>query len=148
MERAGQLFIGDLAERAGVHRETLRYYERRGLLSPTGRTPSGYRVYDEGSLARLLFIKRAQAFGFSLEEIRHLLEMQPEDPDNCHQVMAMLDGKLEELARRIEEMRRFREQLEGYRKQCAVALDEGGCCPVIVTVSSGERETEKNGHSA
>ena len=62
------LLIGELAEQAGVNRETLRYYERRGLLKPARRTESGYRVYDRQSAARLLFIKRAQTFGFSLDE--------------------------------------------------------------------------------
>jgi len=143
MQDENQLFIGELAERVGVNRETLRYYERRGLLEPAGRTASGYRIYDDRSEARLLFIKRAQTFGFSLEEIRDLLQMEPDNPGSCHRVMAMLDGKLEELSRKIDEMRRFHEQLQGYRKQCDVALADGECCPVILSVSGGGGELEK-----
>jgi len=141
-----RFLIGELAERAGVNRETLRYYERRGLLKPASRTASGYRVYDRESAARLRFIKRAQGFGFSLEEIRNLLRMKPENPRSCTRVMTMLDGKLEELAARIREMKRFRRQLAAYRKQCDKALAAGDSCPVIVTVTrSAEWERESPG---
>ena len=130
-----------MAECAGVNRETLRYYERRGLLMPARRTAAGYRVYDEDSAARLLFIKRAQGFGFSLEEIRGLLGMKPEKPRSCKRVMKMLDSKLEDLAAKMREMERFHQQLTGYRKQCDEALTEGECCPVIVSVGrSAESE--------
>lgn len=135
MQDEQRFLIGELAERAGVNRETLRYYERRGLLKPARRTASGYRVYDRESAARLLFIKRAQAFGFSLEEIRDLLGMKPENPRSCNRVMNMLDGKIEESTERIREMQRFRRQLTRYRKQCREALAEGESCPVILEIS-------------
>jgi len=141
MQDEDRFLIGELAEQAGVNRETLRYYERRGLLKPVRRTASGYRVYDRESAARLLFIKRAQAFGFSLEEVRHLLTMKPENPRSCNRVMSLLDGKIEELAERIREMQRFHRQLARYRKQCGEALAEGEACPVILEVSRpGEGE--------
>jgi len=135
MQEDERFLIGELAEQAGVNRETLRYYERRGLLNPARRTASGYRVYDRESAARLLFIKRAQAFGFSLDEIRDLLRMKPETPQSCNRVMKMLDGKIEESTERIREMQRFRRQLTRYRKQCREALAEGECCPVILEIS-------------
>ena len=139
MQDDEQFLIGELAEQAGVNRETLRYYERRGLLKPVRRTASGYRVYNRESAARLLFIKRAQGFGFSLEEIRDLLAMKPENPRSCNRVMHMLDQKLEELAERIREMQRFHRQLARYRKHCGEALAEGESCPVIVEVSRPEK---------
>lgn len=142
MQDETRFLIGELAEQAGVNRETLRYYERRGLLTPARRTASGYRVYDRESAVRLLFIKRAQAFGFSLEQIRDLLAMKPESPRSCGQVMRMLDAKLEELAEHIREMQRFRRQLVHYRKRCDEALAEGGRCPVILEVSR-PRQAEK-----
>ncbi len=135
MQDEERFLIGELAQQAGVNRETLRYYERRGLLKPARRTASGYRVYNRESAARLLFIKRAQGFGFSLEEIRDLLEMKPESPRSCNRVMHMLDQKLDELAERIREMQRFHRQLARYRKHCGEALAEGESCPVIVEVS-------------
>ena len=135
MQDEERFLIGELAEQAGVNRETLRYYERRGLLRPALRTASGYRVYDRGSAARLRFIKRAQAFGFSLEEVRDLLGLKPDNPRTCDRVVKMLDGKIEELAERIREMRRFHRQLARYRKDCGEALAEGTPCPVILEVS-------------
>ena len=139
MQDDERFLIGELAEHAGVNRETLRYYERRGLLKPARRTASGYRIYNRESAARLLFIKRAQGFGFSLEEIRDLLAMKPENPRSCNRVMHMLDQKLDELAERIREMQRFHRQLVRYRKNCGEALAEGESCPVIVEVSRPEK---------
>jgi MerR family mercuric resistance operon transcriptional regulator len=69
------LLIGDMAKQAGVNRETLRYYERVGLLSKPLRTRSGYRVYAPEAVVRVLFIKRAQALGFSLDEIRQIINL-------------------------------------------------------------------------
>lgn len=132
------LLIGELAKEADVNRETLRYYERLGLLKPRRRSPSGYRIYDTESAGRLRFIKRAQSFGFSLEEIRELLSLRPESPRSCTRVFAMLDHKLEELGRQIAEMKRFRRQLSRYRKECGEALDRREPCPVILDVSRPE----------
>ena len=130
-----QFLIGERADLAGVNRETLRCYERRGLLQPARRTASGYRIYNRESADRLLFIKRAQGFGFSLEEIRDLLAMKPENPRSCNRVMHMLDAKIDELAERIREMQRFHRQLAQYRKRCGEALADGESFPVIVEVS-------------
>jgi DNA-binding transcriptional MerR regulator len=129
------LSIGRLAREAGVNRETLRYYERLGLLSPDERTSAGYRLYRARGAERLRFIKRAQGFGFSLEEIRELLSLRPRSARACSRVMAMLDRKLEELARQIAEMRRFRKELSSYRFRCAEALEDGAACPLIVEAS-------------
>jgi DNA-binding transcriptional MerR regulator len=134
------LSIGRLAKEAGVHRETLRYYERIGLLAPDVRSQAGYRLYGARGAQRLRFIKRAQGFGFSLEEIRELLSLRPESARSCDRVMAMLDRKLEELSRRIAEMRRFQKELSTYRSRCAEALEDGAACPLIVDVSrAGKR---------
>jgi DNA-binding transcriptional MerR regulator len=144
MPREERYLIGELAERAGVNRETLRYYERRGLLTPTRRTESGYRVYGRDAAARLSFIKRAQGFGFSLDEIGDLLTMKPESPRSCTRVMTMLDDRLEDLARRIREMKRFHRLLAGYRNQCDEALAAGDSCPVIMTVSHTPESETRN----
>jgi len=130
-----QLLIGELAHRAGIHRETLRYYERRGLLRPTRRSASGYRLYDRETQDRLSFIKRAQAFGFTLDEIRTLLGLRPESRESCRRVLAMLEEKVFDLGERIEEMKKFHRQLSRYRKQCVEAAERGVPCPVIATVS-------------
>ena len=135
MRNDERLLIGELAQHTGVNRETLRYYERIGLLRPARRTAAGYRVYDRESAARLFFIKGAQTFGFSLEEIRDLLELKPESPRSCSRVMSMLDRKIEHLAAHIRQTRRFHRQLKRYRKHCVEALGAGDPCPVILKVS-------------
>ena len=129
------LLIGELAQRANVNRETLRYYERRGLLKPSRRTPSGYRVYRPEAEERLSFIRRAQTFGFTLDEISVLLGLRPDNPRSCRRVLEILDKKVEELAQQITEMKRFHRQMSGYRDQCAQAIDQGSRCPVIADVS-------------
>lgn len=129
-----QFLIGELAHRAGINRETLRYYERRGLLLPIRRTASGYRLYSPETEARLGFIKRAQSFGFTLDEILMLLGLRPESPQSCGRVLAMLDEKVFDLAGRIEEMKRFHRQLSRYRDRCVEAAERGARCPVIATV--------------
>ena len=100
------LTIGRLASRAGVNVETVRYYERRGLLPEPPRTPSGYRQYPTDAVRRIAFIKRAQALGFTLEEVSGLLELRVDPNANCDAVerraghaIARIDAKLEELTR-------------------------------------------------
>jgi DNA-binding transcriptional MerR regulator len=99
---------------------------------------TGAHIYDRQSASRLLFIKRAKAFGFSLEEIRDLLAMRPENPRSCNRVMNMLDGKIEELGGHIREIQRFHRQLTGYRRQCGAALTDGEPCPLILEVSRAD----------
>lgn len=100
------LTIGRLARRAGVNVETIRYYERRGLLPEPPRTSAGYRQYAPATVRRIGFIKRAQALGFTLEEISDLLALRVDPNANCdaveHQAehaMARIDDKLAELTR-------------------------------------------------
>jgi DNA-binding transcriptional MerR regulator len=142
LEKNPPLLIGELASQFGVNRETLRYYERLGLLKPRRRKGSGYRIYDAEAADRLRFIRRAQAYGFSLEQIRELLDLRPESPRSCSRVFAMLDQKLEELAEHISETSRFHKQLSRYRSRCQDAMGRGETCPVILEVSqSSKRET-------
>ncbi len=129
------LLIGELAERVGVNRETLRYYERRGLLKPEKRSPSGYRLYGAEAADRLRFIKRAQTFGFSLDEISVLIQLHPESSANCRKVLQILDRKVDDLSKQITEMKQFHRQLSRYRDRCQQAMVEGAPCPVIAEAS-------------
>lgn len=129
------LLIGELALRAGVNRETLRYYERRGILKPSRRSRSGYRLYGPKAEQRLSFIKRAQGFGFALDEISVLLGLRPDNPGSCRRVLGILDKKIVEIAQQGKEMKRFHRQMSNYRDQCAQAIDQGSRCPVIADVS-------------
>ncbi|BCX89840.1 MerR family transcriptional regulator, mercuric resistance operon regulatory protein [Methylomarinovum tepidoasis] len=99
------LTIGALARRAGVHVETIRYYQRLGLLPVPERPPSGFRRYREADLQRLRFIKRAQRMGFSLREIGELLRLEQAD---CRQVQQLAEQKLAQVEARLAELERLR----------------------------------------
>lgn len=127
-EPAGQgraLKIGEVSKRSGVGVETLRFYEKGGLLDRPSRTESGYRVYGAGVLERLAFIRRAQVLGFSLEEIRRVIAEKRAGQSPCAEVREVVRRRLAELDERMSEMRR-------YRKELAAALaewDEAGDSP-------------------
>ena len=100
------LGIGQLAKRGGVGIDTVRYYERNGLLQPAGRLASGYRRYGEAELKRLRFIRRAKALGFTLEDVRALLELSAER--NVAKVKRAAQAKLADIDVRIAELERVR----------------------------------------
>ena len=105
------LLIGELALQGGVKADSVRFYERAGLLPKPERSSNGYRVYDENALARLRFIKKAQALGFSLEEIRRILNLHGNPNETCRCVISMAESTLEETERKAEQLRSFAEQL-------------------------------------
>lgn len=105
------LRIGEVARRSGVGVEALRFYERRGLLGRPSRTESNYRVYDESVLERLDFIRRAQAVGFTLDEIGEILAESAGGRSPCRHVRELARRKLEELDARLAELRRHRADL-------------------------------------
>lgn len=114
---AALLKIGEVAKRAGVGIETLRFYERSGLLDQPARTEGGYRLYSEEALERLDFIKRAQALGFTLDEIKRVIAERRAGQTPCAEVRAIVRQRLQELDERMRQMRR-------YRKELAAALEE------------------------
>lgn len=95
--------IGKLARAAGVAVDTVRYYERIGLLPPARRTEAGYRVYDNDDLRQLRFIRRAQGLGFSLEEIGRLLALLGENGDRA-EVRALAQARLDEIEEKLREL--------------------------------------------
>lgn len=108
-----ELRIGEVSRRAGVTEQTVRYYERLGLLRPERRSSSGYRLYGDAELGRLRFIRRARAIGISLEEIRTLLPVA--ERGECgplrQDVLGLLDGKLVEARRLVHELERLKGEL-------------------------------------
>ena len=124
-----EIRIGQVAEKAGVSIDTVRYYERRNLLPKAARTAGGYRLFTSDSINRVLFIKQAQELGFSLEEIGVLLT----DHD-CESVRELLDAKLAELDARMASMQSFRAKLSQYLVECEAELKEhpgSSDCPVL-----------------
>jgi DNA-binding transcriptional MerR regulator len=105
------LKIGDVSKRSGIGIETLRFYEKSGLLDKPSRTFSGYRVYGEEVLERLAFIKRAQALGFSLDEIRQIVDDARKGESPCDEVREIVRRRMAELDERLRELHRYRNEL-------------------------------------
>lgn len=105
------LKIGEVSSRSGIGIEALRFYEKSGLLDKPARTQSGYRMYSEEVLARLEFIKRAQTLGFSLEEIKRVIDDARAGQSPCDEVREIVRLRLAELDKRLREMERYRKEL-------------------------------------
>src|SRR5688500_4924257 len=106
------LKIGEVSKRSGVGVEALRFYEKSGLLEAPARTFSGYRVYGEEVLERLAFIKQAQALGFSLDEIRQIVEDARKGQSPCGEVREIVRRRMEELDARLRELHSYRDELK------------------------------------
>lgn len=105
------LKIGEVSKRSGIGIEALRFYEKSGLLDRPGRTYSGYRLYDEAVLERLAFVKKAQVLGFSLDEIKELINHKRNGESPCAEVREVVRIRLDELNDRIAQMIQYRDEL-------------------------------------
>jgi MerR family transcriptional regulator, mercuric resistance operon regulatory protein len=101
----------EVADRAGVNTQTLRYYERRGLLTEPPRSPCGYRQYPASAVSVLRFVKRAQELGFTLAEVADLLAPADGGPRSCERARALAEAHLDELDRKIADLHRMRASL-------------------------------------
>src|SRR5215475_4964394 len=110
-ETAALIKIGEVARRAGVGVETLRFYERSGLLDRPARTEGGYRLYDARALRTLEFIKRAQSLGFTLEEIKRIIAENRAGQRPCARARETVRRRLAELDKRMAQIRRYRDAL-------------------------------------
>lgn len=123
------LTIGALGRRSGVNVETIRYYERIGLLPNPPRTEGGHRLYGLEHVKRLAFVRRSRELGFSIEEIRALLELVDSGAYTCGEVKAMTETHLENVRSKISDLRKLERTLGGIASQC-----EGGEvpeCPIV-----------------
>ena len=127
--------ISDLAEAAGVGVETVRYYERRKLVPQPGRTTGAYRRYGKGHVDRVRFIKRAQALGFSLEEVGSLLKL--EDGTDRRSIRRIAAARLEETRRRIADLRRIERVLAHLLHDCE-AHSKAPRCPIISAIATND----------
>src|SRR5713226_1454876 len=114
-----RLTIGELAKRAGVNRETVRYYERRSLLSNAPRSMSGYRVFPDEALRRLRFIRHAKVLGFSLREIRELLALRVSSVDTCGRVRVRAEAKIADIEAKIQALQHMKEALSDLVAACS-----------------------------
>lgn len=134
------LTIGKISKDSGTPIETIRFYEREGLLPEAPRTESGYRLYDDAAPKRLRFISRAKALGFTLAEIREILNLQDSPASNRagrSEVKAITERKLEDIERKIADLQRMQAVLSKLASECS---GRGGTahCPIIETLSGIE----------
>ena len=126
------LQIGEVAKRAGVSIDTLRYYEKVKLLPRTGRSTGGFRLFAAEHVDQVRFIKQAQELGFSLDEIRDLLATG--GTAECQKVRDLLKRKLAEMDERLKSMKDFRRVLARHLSACETELKKhhsSACCPVL-----------------
>ncbi len=112
------LSIGQIARRAAVGVETVRYYEREGLLNRPQRKPSGYRVYGDDVVARLRFIRRAKTLGFTLKEIKDLLSLRLDENASCGSIKKRAELKIADIETRIDTLKRMKKALGGLVAAC------------------------------
>ncbi|MEU8226180.1 MerR family transcriptional regulator [Kribbella sp. NPDC048915] len=117
----------ELAGQAGVNTETLRYYERRGLLTQPPRTPGGYRDYPPTAVELLRFIKRAQELGFTLGEVEELLHLDTGGPDSCDAARVLAEHRRADLARRIQDLQRMHDSLADLVATCDLPRADRSC---------------------
>ena len=119
--------IGELAHATGTQIETIRYYEREGLLPSPARTEGNFRVYTEGHVQRLTFIRHCRSLDMALDEIRTLLHFKDAPDENCGDVNALLDAHIGHVAERIRDLRALKKQLKGLRERCGESKVAADC---------------------
>jgi len=125
--------IGELAKAADVPTSTVRYYERAGLIQPSGRTAANYRVYSAEDVQRLRFVRAAQATSFTLDDIAELLQAAP-----CGDVQERIEARLSQVSERIKELRHVERVLRASLKTCQ-EHEKTGRCQVIDALSAAAR---------
>jgi len=128
------LTIGRLASAAAINLETIRYYERRGLIEQPAKPRVGYRLYDNETLQRLLFIKRAKTLGFSLDEIENLLTLSE---GQCADVQTLAEQKLDRIKAKVQDLKRLENALQDLVRQCDSNVSQAHC-PIIETLLNEE----------
>lgn len=121
--------IGAVAAQANVNEQTLRYYERSGLLQAPGRTPNGYRDYPADTVALVRFVKRAQELGFSLGDARALIELRSTPGRNRLKARAIAEAKLDDVQRKIADLRAIRRVLQQLVQSCCES--DAPRCPIL-----------------
>lgn len=131
----------EVAVRAGVNTQTLRYYERRGILPDPPRSPAGYRDYPASAVAVLRFIKRSQELGFTLAGVEGLLQLAEGGPESCDAARALAEEHIAELERKIADLQRMRDSLAALVTTCERPRADRSC-PLLATLDSDVPLTE------
>lgn len=128
--------IGQVAEKTGIHLETIRYYQGIGVMPTPVRPRGSVRRYAEDAVRRLQFIKRAQALGFSLDEVRLLLELSV--GEHCAETRTLAERKVQIVKKKISDLRKIQAALDKLINECATD-SKGRGCPIIETLSNETR---------
>lgn len=119
--------IGELAARSGCSVETVRFYEREGLLGRPERQPNGYRSYTAGHLTQINFIRHCRSLGMGLGDVRTLLDLQANPDLACDEISRLIDSQIERVHRQIESLRLLERQLQSLREACHDDTRVGEC---------------------
>jgi len=133
----GTISIGGLSKATGVNIETIRYYERIGIIPAPPRTEAGHRIYDAHHTGRLNFVRRGRQLGFTLDQVRTLLNLADGGGDSCAKVKAMTLEHLADVEQKISDLQSLAEVLSAHATQCDGDLgdgDEAPACPLIDTL--------------
>lgn len=129
------LTIGAFAKAVGVRPDTIRYYERNALLADPGRTPAGYRIYDEHDVERVRFIRKAQKLGFTLKEIAVLLSLRGSDAARAADVLEITQKKIADLQSRIADLSNIKDALRNLADECPVDAPVSDC-PILAHLAA------------
>lgn len=128
--------IGQLAQQAGINVQTIRYYERTGLLNPWSRSPSGYRLYTARDAQQLRFIKRAQTLGFTLREIQELLGLRVDGKYDCNNIRRKAEAKLTNVETKVRQLCALAKTLKSLIRTCAIRKPTEDC-PILASLEEG-----------
>ena len=131
------LTIGSLAKEAGVNVETIRFYERRGLIRQPNKPSSGYRRYPREEVSRIQFIKHAQNLGFTLKEVTELLSLRVSPKTSCEEVKEQAVVKIQDIKEKIRTLQSMKRTLEGLVRSCEDRAPTREC-PILETLNTGE----------
>lgn len=133
--------IGQLAKVVGVNIQTLRYYERLKLLTPSARKSSGYRLYGPSEVARLRFIKNAQTLGFTLHEVAELLSLRVSSAVRCGDVQQRAQAKLKQVEAKVQDLRALARALRGLIQNCQAGQSTDRC-PILHSLEQTRRSND------
>ena len=143
------LLVGEIARLAGVKPDTVRFYEKAGLMPQTQRTPSGYRAYGKDAVKRLQFIRNAQAVGFSLDQVKRILRLRQSGSLPCDYVIQLAEQRLKEADRELRRLQQFRAALDRYVRHWKRTANHDACaatqfCNLIEEIDFALTNAEEN----
>jgi DNA-binding transcriptional MerR regulator len=141
--------IGQVAQETGLSIDTIRFYEKQGLLKRSPRTEGGFRLFGTSDIETLKFVRKAQELGFSLNEIRELLILRADQVPACSHVKELLDQKLMAVQRKIAQLQNLGRSLKGALQKCKRELktsvpEHEECCPVIEEINQAARKEARH----